>query len=93
MKKYIRNEDLVWEEVGGELVVLDYNKGKVYTLNDTAFEIWRILEKKASFKEIFAYLLLCHTGYNKSEMRSDLEEILNNFMKISLILEVKKNKK
>lgn len=74
MKKYKRKENLVWEEVGDELIILDHEKGKVYTLNKTAKEIWECLVTNKTLDEVFDYMK--NKYKNDDIIKEDIKEII-----------------
>lgn len=52
MKKYKINIDLVWEEDGEDLVILDGKLGQVHRLNRTAKDIFLGFSKPVTIKEL-----------------------------------------
>lgn len=77
MKKYIRRNDLVWEEIDNGLVILDHEKGKIYTLNRTAKEIWQFLEESHTLSEVCKYM---GKKYNNEKIETtDIKKIVSIF--------------
>jgi len=44
-KKYTRNNDTIQGRLNDELVMMDIEKGKYFSLNPVATHIWDLLEK------------------------------------------------
>ncbi|RLC34365.1 hypothetical protein DRH14_03145 [Candidatus Shapirobacteria bacterium] len=86
-KKYIRNKDLVWEKVDNDLVLLDYEAGKIHYLNETARLIWDFLNKKRNSKEIYDYVISCYKGGDgKMEIKRDVRRMLVKMKKLKLLI-------
>ena len=79
MKKYKRKENLVWEEIGEELIILDHEKGKVYTLNKTAKEIWKCIATNKTLDEVYT----CMRDKYKNDVivEKDIKEIVGKLSK------------
>lgn len=53
----IRNKDLDATDMDGELVMMDINKGKYYSINSVGSRIWELIEKQVSVNEVNSTLL------------------------------------
>lgn len=56
-KKYARNNDFVFNEVDGELVMMNLENGAYISLNESGKSIWHILETPKTTNEIIGLLL------------------------------------
>jgi hypothetical protein len=56
-KVYSRNNDFVFNEVDGELVMMNLENGAYVSLNETGKSIWNILETPKNINEIVELLL------------------------------------
>ena len=56
-KKYARNNDFVFNEVDGELVMMNLENGAYVSLNESGKSIWHILETPKNANEIVELLL------------------------------------
>ncbi|MBU1130227.1 PqqD family protein [Patescibacteria group bacterium] len=83
-KKYIRNEDLVWEKVNGELILLNYKTGKIHCLNEMAMLVWKFLKKEKTVKEICEYIFLSW-DCSRITLEKDIKEIIKEMKKESLV--------
>lgn len=55
--KYSRSEDYVFNEVDGEMVMMNVETGAYASLNETGKSIWNLLEEPKSLEEILPALL------------------------------------
>ncbi|MEI6946676.1 PqqD family peptide modification chaperone [Paraflavisolibacter sp. H34] len=53
---YKRNEGILANEVGGEMVMMSIEDGKYFGLNRTGSYIWNLLEEPSSLQKICAKL-------------------------------------
>lgn len=84
MKKYIRNKNTVSGKLHDEIVMMDIDKGKYFSLNPISTSIWNLLEEPLSLEE------LCHKlqeEYDVSEeqCKTETEAHLLEMMKLDLI--------
>lgn len=56
-KKYARNTDFVFNEVDGELVMMNIDNGAYVSLNESGKSIWMALETPKTEQEIVDILL------------------------------------
>lgn len=56
-KMYARNNDFVFNEVDGELVMMNLENGAYVSLNESGKSIWHILETPKNANEIIELLL------------------------------------
>ncbi|MDX2360019.1 MAG: PqqD family peptide modification chaperone [Crocinitomicaceae bacterium] len=57
MKTYHRNQNTVASKLHEELVMIDIDLGKYFSLNPVASEIWEIIETPKGCEEIVAELM------------------------------------
>jgi hypothetical protein len=85
--KYIRNSQTLSGRLSDELVMMDINKGKYFSLNKVATRIWDLLENPLDLKE------LCEKLKFEYEVEDDLcqkevKEHLAEMVKLGLVNEV-----
>lgn len=80
MKLYQR-EDLVFEKVGREILVVDHKRGNLITLNLTAGFIWESLSSPVSLKDLLS-LYIARFGPDK---RKDVIRGLGDLCKAGLV--------
>lgn len=56
MTKYLRNSDLITASLDEDLVMLDIEQGKYFSLNPVASSIWEYLKTPGSAEEITVFL-------------------------------------
>ncbi len=81
---YKINESFVLRNIGTVWVVVDIHTNKLYELNDTAAEIFRLLQKSISKKEIVDVLSRMY-DQEKSIICHDLESLIDSFMQIGIL--------
>jgi len=86
--KYIRNSKTISGRLHDELVMMDLDQGKYFSLNPVATHIWDLLEKTMTAEEL-CNLLTDEYEVDVKECIADLEEHLDEMMKLGLILETK----
>ena len=52
-----RNKDLDATDMDGELVMMDIDKGKYYSINSVGSRIWELIENPLSVNEVISILL------------------------------------
>lgn len=57
MDKYIRNNKTISGRLHDELVMMDIDQGKYFSLNPVATRIWDLLEKPMAAEELCIFLL------------------------------------
>ncbi len=80
----VRREDLIAQEIEGELVMLDMRSGHYFGLDPIASAIWRYMEQPISFKQLCACLM---QEYSVSEEQcvEDVSVFLNDLLEKELV--------
>jgi hypothetical protein len=84
--KYIRNNKTISGRLHDELVMMDLDQGKYFSLNPVATHIWDMLEKPLNLDEI-CILLTDEFEVDYEQCRTDVEEHLVMMMRLGLVLE------
>jgi ubiquitin-protein ligase len=87
MKKYIRNSQTLSGRLSDELVMMDINKGKYFSLNKVATRIWDLLEKPHDMEELCEKLKQEYE-VDREQCRREVKEHLDEMIKIGLVDEV-----
>lgn len=74
---YTLTEEFVWKEIGPQVVVLQFETGAYWTLNDTASFIWKSIVGGCSADEA-AERLSEEFSISKDSARADIEEFLKD---------------
>lgn len=53
----IRKKDLEATDMDGELVMMDINKGKYFSMNSVGSRIWELIEKEIAVNKVISILL------------------------------------
>jgi hypothetical protein len=86
--KYIRNTKTISGRLHDELVMMDLDQGKYFSLNPVATRIWDLLEKPFSLEDLCA-CLMDEFEVEPEQCLADTEELLTEMVKLGLILETK----
>jgi hypothetical protein len=84
MQKYIRNKELITADLEEDLVMLDIDQGKYFSLNPIGKKIWELLETEASLDEICSKLLLEY-DVSMEECTNDVKNHLEELAQLKLI--------
>lgn len=82
---YIRNSKTISGRLHDELVMMDLDQGKYFSLNPVATRIWDLLEKPAAAEEICA-VLIDEYDVEPSLCRREVEEYLSKMVLLGLII-------
>lgn len=85
MKKYIRNSKTISGRLHDELVMMDLNQGKYFSLNPVATRIWDLLEKPLDLDELCA-CLIDEYEVEAEKCLAETEELLTEMVKFGLVL-------
>lgn len=87
MKKYLRNTDTVGGKIDDEFIIMDIDKGKYFSLNPVATDIWNLLEKPMSTNQICEKLLEQYdVAPAKCQIETDVH--LKKMLSLGLIKEI-----
>lgn len=84
MTKYIRNNKAISGRLHDEMVMMDIEQGKYFSLNPVATRIWDILEEPKAAEEI-CDILLEEFEVEENQCKIEVEEHLANMVKLKLI--------
>jgi hypothetical protein len=85
MKKYIRNSKTISGRLHDEMVMMDLDQGKYFSLNPVATRIWDLLEKPLSIDEL-CLLLIDEYEVEPGQCRNEVEEHLAEMVRLRLVL-------
>ncbi|HUX95290.1 MAG TPA: PqqD family protein [Bacteroidales bacterium] len=84
MVKYLRNSQTISGRLSDELVMMDIDKGKYFSLNKVATRIWDLLERPMDLKEL-CDLLKSEYEVNDEQCLSEVKEHLDEMIKLGLV--------
>lgn len=86
MKRYIHREGTISGKLHDELVMMDIQKGKYFSLNPVAASIWDMLEKPLALEELCA-MLTEEYEVEDEQCKEEVEGHLREMVKLGLIVE------
>ncbi len=87
MIKYIKNNKTISGRLHDELVMMDLDKGKYFSLNPVATRIWDILEQPLTIDEL-CDLLKDEYEVETARCQQDVKTHLAEMLKLGLVLEM-----
>lgn len=88
MNKFLRNNNTLSGRLKDELIMMDIQKGKYFSLNHVATRIWDLLEVPMNLKEI-CDILVVEYKVDEAQCSEEVGELLNEMMKLGLVIELK----
>lgn len=85
MTKYSRNNETISGRLQDELVMMDLEKGKYFSLNPVATHIWDLLEKPLSIDELCG-LLMEEYEVGEEQCCSEVGEVLEEMVRLGVVL-------
>ncbi len=84
MKKYIRNNDTISGRLHDEIVMMDIEKGKYFSMNPIATHIWDLLEKPMNADDICNQLMEEYE-VDISTCQKEVNQFIDEMMQLNLI--------
>lgn len=88
MKKFTVNEELITQKLNNKTVIFDSERNTLYTLNETATQIFLYLIKGLDFEKIAEKISLNYQ-INPSSAKKDIDKLLDNLIKKKIIHTIK----
>lgn len=85
MIKYSRNSKAISGRLHDEIVMMDLDQGKYFSLNPVATRIWDLLEKPVTVDEL-CDLLMDEYDVEKEQCHAEVSEHLNEMARIGLVM-------
>jgi len=85
MTTYIRNNNTVSGRLSDELVMMDIDKGKYFSLNPVATRIWDLLELPLTIDELCGHLMEEYE-VDAEQCRAEVTEVINEMVKLGVVL-------
>ncbi len=85
MTKYIRNNKTISGRLSDELVMMDIDKGKYFSLNPIATRIWDLLEKPLALEELCG-ILMNEYEVGEQQCRTEVSEVIGEMVKLGVVL-------
>ena len=87
MNSYQRNNDTISGRLQDELVMMDIQKGKYFSLNPVATRIWELLEKPLTLDDLCS-LLMEEYEVGADQCRTEVQEYLDEMEQMGMVLRV-----
>jgi hypothetical protein len=87
-RRYRASERVAAKEVGGELVLLDLEKGSFFVARGTGPRVWDLVEGGASIEEV-VHAVSARYGQDEDEVRADVEAFVSDLVERGFLVEVK----
>lgn len=84
--RYIRNSKTISGRLHDELVMMDIEQGKYFSLNPVATRIWDLLEEPLLIDELCKYLM-DEYEVELAECHSEVSEHLGEMVRLGLVVE------
>jgi len=84
MTKYYRNSRTISGRLHDELVMMDVERGKYFSLNPVATRIWDIIDKPLDIEEL-CQLLMEEYDVSYDQCKSETAELLAEMARLGLI--------
>jgi hypothetical protein len=82
--KYIRNNKTISGRLHDEMVMMDLDQGKYFSLNPVATRIWDLLEKQMAADEL-CVVLIGEYIVESEQCRKEVEEHLAEMVRLELV--------
>ena len=82
--RYLRNNSTISGRLHDELVMMDINKGKYFSLNPVATRIWDLLEKPMTEEEM-CMILTDEYDVSPDQCKREVNELLSELADLSLV--------
>lgn len=85
MTNYMRNSKTISGRLHDELVMMDLDQGKYFSLNPVATRIWDLLDKSKDEDDICS-VLLDEYDVEPEQCRKEVGEVLGQMVKLGIII-------
>ena len=82
---YTLTNEFVWKEIGQQVVVLQFETGAYWTLNETASFAWRSILEGCSVDEVAGRLTEAF-DVGADSAREDVKELLRNWLEKKMLV-------
>jgi hypothetical protein len=86
---FARNPELLCEDLGDSMLLLDVAGGKVMELNRNAARLWRRLENAASAEDLVETLARAHPDTDQAVLVRDVAEFLRATQACRAVTEIR----
>jgi len=83
----MRNPQLAWREIDGEIVIISPEDSQVHELNETAALVWKLADGAQTVEEIAAEIAAQFDVSNESAQR-DVAELITQLAERQLLADV-----
>ena len=76
---------VLYQEVEGELVILDSDAGRYYALDDVGLRVWELLVEHADLDRVVA-VMLSEFDVDEATLRSDVDALVKQLEAAGLVV-------
>ncbi|MBP7832249.1 MAG: PqqD family protein [Candidatus Levybacteria bacterium] len=92
MRKFKINPDIVYDTIGGEVILLDIEKGNYYQLKNEAVQVWdELMNRKISSATMVADSLSKSGAYSSNEILESIIPFIDELESEHILLEIKES--
>jgi len=78
------NPKIICENIDGEVIMINLDKGLYYSMHQVAAQVWGLLEKGAQTEQIIN-TLVNHYKANTQAVANDIKQLLEQLAKVKLV--------
>ncbi|HPJ69084.1 MAG TPA: PqqD family protein [Bacteroidales bacterium] len=82
---YVRNENTISGRLQDEVVMMDIDKGKYFSLNPVATRIWDLIEVPLTIDELCSRLMEEYE-VDAEQCQSEVTEVIDEMVKLGVVL-------
>lgn len=84
-KQHSRKGDVIWQNLEGEIVLLNPNTGEYFGLNDVASSFWELIDGTRNLGDIIDGLL-GEYEVEREELHRDIEALIQRMLPFNLVI-------
>jgi hypothetical protein len=85
-RRFACTPDVVWKDVGGEIVLIHLETNEIYELSRTGARLWALLEEGKSLGEAEA-ILLEEFAVDEETVRVEADALVDELLRRQLVVE------
>ena len=82
----IRGNDLLLQEIDGEVVILDSLNGKLHKLNSVARHVWQGVAEGDNFDSIVDAICISFSDCERTQVEQDVGQCVQQLLELGLVL-------
>ena len=74
-----------WQQIDGEVVIVDLRDSRYFSLNDSAADLWILLDRGATTEELVAALTTKY-GIGIAEAEQDVSDLVSQLVALGMVV-------